>query len=311
MGERDLFVYKADPARGAVWARLFAEKAPQFDFRLWPDVPDPAQVKYLAAWLLPPDMAAYRNLEVLFCVGAGVDQLDLAQVPAALPIVRMVEPGIVQGMVEYVTHAVLGVHRDALDYAAQQRAHAWKPLPVVAPGRRRLGIMGLGVLGAAVLARLHGFGFACAGWSRTARTLDGIEGFAGEAGLDAFLARTDILVCLLPLTADTRGILDARLFAKLPRGAAVVNVGRGPHLVAEDLLAALDSGHLSTAILDVTDPEPLPPSHPFWDHPRIVVTPHIAAETQPQTAVEVVLENLRRHRAGLPLEGTIDRRRGY
>ncbi len=304
-------VYKADEARGKVWARLLAEKAPEIDFRIWPDVGDPADVTHLVAWRLPPDLERYRNLEVLFCVGAGVDQLDLASVPPALPVVRMVEPGIVEGMVEYVTHAVLTLHRDTIAYAGQQRAHRWSPLPVAAPGARRVGVLGLGVLGQAVLAKLATFGFACAGWSRTPRAIAGIECYAGNAALDTFLARTDILVCLLPLTGETRGMLAAPLFAKLPRGAAIVNVGRGPHLVDRDLLAALDAGQLSAAILDVTDPEPLPPEHPFWDHPRVVITPHIASETQPATAVEALLANLRRQREGLPLEGLVDRTRGY
>lgn len=304
-------VYKADAARGAIWGRLLAQKAPEIDFRLWPDVGDPAEVTYLVAWRLPPDMERYRNLEVLFCVGAGIDQLDLASVPPGIPIVRMLEPGIVDGMVEYVTHAVLGLHRDAAAYASRQRAHQWSPLPVATARSRRVGVLGLGVLGQAVLAKLAQFGFSCAGWSRTRHDIAGIDSYAGREELPAFLARTDILICLLPLTADTRGILAAPLFSHLPRGAAIVNVGRGAHLVDRDLAAALDSGQLSAAVLDVTDPEPLPPDHPFWDHARIVLTPHIASETQPSTAVEALLANVRRHREGRPLEGVVDRRRGY
>jgi glyoxylate/hydroxypyruvate reductase A len=141
--------------------------------------------------------------------------------------------------------------------------------------------------------------------------LDGIECHAGEDALPLFLGRTDILVNLLPLTAETRGILSRGLFDALPRGAAVVNLGRGKHLVAGDLIAALDAGQLATAIVDVTDPEPLPPEHPFWTHPRIVVTPHIASETQPETSAGVVIDNIRRHQRGEPLVGLVDRQRGY
>ena len=306
------FLYKSDPVRGEVWARHFAEHAPDVAFRMWPDVGDPAQVRYLAAWTMPADLVkALPNLEVLFCVGAGIDQLDLSQVPDSVPVVRMVEPGLVAGMVEFATLAVLALHRDWLTYAAQQRERKWQALRVARAASRRVGVLGLGVLGQAVLEKLHGFGFPCAGWSRSARRLEGIECHSGEDGLPSFLARTDILVNLLPLTASTRGILSRELFDALPRGAAVVNVGRGGHLEAGDLIAALDSGHLSAAILDVTDPEPLPPDHPFWTHPRIAVTPHIASETQPETSAGVVIDNIRRHQRGEPLVGLVDRRRGY
>lgn len=306
------FLYKSDPLRGAEWARLFAEQAPEIDFRIWPEVGEPAAVRYLAAWEPPENLAAaFPNVEVVFSVGAGVDQFDFARIPAEVPVVRMIESGLVAGMVEYATLAVLAAHRDWLDYAALQRAQRWNPIPVRTAATRRVGVLGLGVLGRAVLEKLHGFGFHCAGWSRSAHVLPGVECHAGETGLDAFLARTDILVCLLPLTPATRGILCRALFERLPRGAVLINVGRGGHLIEQDLLDALDEGRLSAAFLDVFDSEPLAPGHPFWGHPRIMVTPHIASMTQPETAVEAVLENLRRHRAGLPLTGVVDRRRGY
>ena len=171
--------------------------------------------------------------------------------------------------------------------------------------------MGLGVLGQAVLAQLARFGFALSGWSRSPHRIDGVECHAGMEALPDFLAGCDILVCLLPLTAQTRGILDRRLFAALPRGAGIVNVGRGPHLVADDLIAALESGHVSAAMLAVAEPEPLPQDHPFWNHPRIWLTPHVASMTQPETAVEALIANLRWHARGEALVGLVDRRRGY
>jgi len=305
-------LYKADPERGKQWAQLFAQKAPEIGFRLWPDTGDPATVRYLAAWQPPEDPArTLPNLEVIFSVGAGIDQFDLSGVPEHVAVVRMIEPGIVEGMVEYVTQAVLTIHRDLFDYALQQQQRVWRALPVRAAASRRVGVLGLGMLGSAVLERLRLFGFACAGWSRSPRTLPGVDCYAGAEALDAFLARTDILICLLPLTDATRGVLDATLLAKLPQGASFINVGRGPQLDQQALLDALDSGHLRNAILDVADPEPLPPSHPFWMHPRVRLTPHIASATRPETAVDVVLENIRRHRAGLPMLGLIDRTRGY
>jgi glyoxylate/hydroxypyruvate reductase A len=176
---------------------------------------------------------------------------------------------------------------------------------------RRVGILGLGSLSQAVLAKLHGFGFQCAGWSRSQHRVDGVECYAGADQLAPFLARSDMLICLLPLTDDTRGILNRELFAGLPRGAALINCGRGGHLVQQDLLDALASGQLAQAVLDVCEPEPAPPEHPFWDHPRIMLTPHIASMTQPETAVDAVLENLARHAAGLPLNGLVERTLGY
>ncbi|EIN01338.1 2-hydroxyacid dehydrogenase [Paraburkholderia hospita] len=306
------FLYKADPARGEQWARLFAQKAPEIEFRLWPDIGDPASIRYLAAWQPPEDLArTLPNLEVVFSVGAGIDQFDLSAVPAHVPVVRMIEPGIIEGMVEYVTQAVLTIHRDLFDYALQQVAREWREMPVCAAASRRVGVLGLGVLGTAVLERLRLFGFPCAGWSRNPRTLDGIDCYAGTEALTAFLARTDVLVCLLPLTEATRGLLDAKLFAALPSGASLVNVGRGPQLNQDDLLTALASGQLRNAVLDVTDPEPLPVTHALWGHPRVRITPHIASATRPDTAFDVVLDNIRRHSAGEPLLGEIDRSRGY
>jgi glyoxylate/hydroxypyruvate reductase len=304
-------LYKSDPLRGEVWARRFAEFAPDIPFRVWPDIGDPAAIRYLVAWQ-PDDLpATLPALEVVFSVGAGVDQLDLTRIPAHLPVVRMIEPGIVEGMVEYVTEAVLAVHRDLFDYALQQQARAWQPMPLRPAASRRIGVLGLGVLGTAVLERLRLFGFACAGWSRSPRQIEGVECFHGDATLDAFLACTDVLICLLPLTDATRGLLNRRVFAALPKGASIVHVGRGPQLVTGDLLDALEHGQIHSAVIDVTDPEPLPPDHPLWSQPRVRITPHIASATCPVTAADAVLDNLRRHRAGERMVGEIDRARGY
>lgn len=308
---RPIFLYKADPVRGAEWAECFERKAPALEFRQWPLDAEAERVRYLAAWEPPQDLARFPRLELVFSVGAGIDRFDFARVPPHLPVLRMVEPGIVDGMVEYATLAVLALHRDWPAYREQQRDRRWEAHRVRTAASRRVGVLGLGMLGRAVLDKLRGFGFPCAGWSRSAHTIDGVDCYAGPDALPAFLARTDILVCLLPLTAATRGILDARLFAALPSGAALVNCGRGGHLVQDDLLAALDDGRLSAAVLDVCDPEPPAPGHPFWHHPRIVLTPHIASMTQPGTAVDAVLDNIRRHRAGLALTGVVERQRGY
>ncbi|CAN7570882.1 glyoxylate/hydroxypyruvate reductase A [Trinickia sp. LjRoot230] len=306
------FLYKADPARGEIWARLFAQRAPELGFRLWPDLGDTADIRYLAAWQPPDDiLGTLPNLEVIFSVGAGVDQFDFGGIPAHIPVVRMVEPGIVEGMVEYVCQGVLSVHRDIFEYGRQQQQACWREIPVRPASSCRVGVLGLGMLGTAVLERLRLFGYACAGWSRSARAIAGVTCYAGAEELDAFLSRTDVLVCLLPLTSATRGLLDAKLLGKLPRGASLIQTGRGAHLQQQDLLRLLDDEHLRYALLDVTDPEPLPADHPLWAHPRVRITPHIASATRPETAVVAVLDNIERYRAGLPMIGQVDRERGY
>jgi glyoxylate/hydroxypyruvate reductase len=305
-------LYRSDAARGRAWAKFFAEQAPDVQFHVWPNHGDLAEVEYLVAWQAPPDLlAALPKLKVLFSSGAGVDHVDFSAIPSHVQIVRMVEPGIINGMVEYVTLSVLALHRDLFDYVDAQATGAWSPVEVPPASARTVGIMGLGVLGQAVLDRLATFGFRLRGWNRSEREIPGVDCYAGPETLQAFLAQCNVLICLLPLTDATRGILDGRLFAALPRGASLINVGRGGHLDQSALLEALDSGELSRAILDVTDPEPLPAGHPFWTHPRILVTPHVASMTQPETAAPVLLENLRRHQRGEPLHGLIDRRRGY
>jgi glyoxylate/hydroxypyruvate reductase A len=306
------FLYKANATRGLEWAHHFAARAPELPFRLWPDIGDPAEVRYLAVWSPPENIAAtFRNLELVFSVGAGVDQFDFSQLPPHVPLIRMLEPGIAEGMVEYVTMAVLALHRDLLHFIAQQRQQIWREIRITAAAKRRVGVMGLGLLGQAVLERLKPFGFPLAGWNRSPRTVEGVTCHAGRETLPDFLAQTDILVCLLPLTDETRGILNTDLFEALPRGAQLVNVGRGGHLVEADLIAALERGLLSSAVLDVAEQEPLPAGHPFWNHPRILLTPHIASMTTPDTAVEFVLETIGRHHRGEALPGRVDRDRGY
>lgn len=305
-------LYRSDAVRGQIWAEIFAAEAPELPFHTWPDTGDTAAVEYLIAWQPPGELLrSLPSLQVLFSIGAGVDQIGLEQVPDEVAIVRMVEPGLVSGMVEFATMAVLALHRNVLDYQRFQRAGTWRPMDVLPAAQRRVGVMGLGVLGQAVLRALAPFGFALRGWSRTLKEVPGVTCYSGSAGLDAFLGGCDILVCLLPLTDATRRILDSQLFRRLPRGASLVSVGRGGHLDQGALLDALDAGQLSAAVLDVCDPEPLPAGHPFWQHPSILLTPHIAGVTRPETAARVVLENIRRHRRGEPLRDVVDRATGY
>jgi glyoxylate/hydroxypyruvate reductase len=296
----------------AKWQTALAALQPDLRFVPWQDA-DPATIDAVLCWL-PPEgwLASLPQLKMVQSLGAGVDHVLLDKAyPADVPLVRLVDPYMTVAMTEYVTFQVLRLHLSEPTYRRQQQAVVWQARPSPRAAERRVGILGLGELGTASAKALAGLGFDVAGWSRSAKTLDGIACFSGDQGFQEFLARTEILVCLLPLTPATEGILSATTFARLPRGASIINVGRGRHLVEADLLAALDSGQLSEAVLDVFPKEPLAADHPFWRHERIVVTPHVAALTNPSTAALVVVENLRRLVQGEAWPDRIDLASGY
>ncbi|MGE0719669.1 MAG: 2-hydroxyacid dehydrogenase [Alphaproteobacteria bacterium] len=307
-----VIVSRAHPSAD-VWAPELRRLMPDIDIRYWPDVGDPAAAEAVLMWQAPDGMfEALPALKAIFATGAGVDAiLRDARVPHRLPLARLVDPSMTAEMSEYIVMQVLRFHRQEPLYARQQRDKVWEVHGQPNPHTRGVGVMGLGELGRDALAKLAPFGFALRGWSRTKRTLPGVECFAGAEGLPAFLARTDILVNLVPLTAETEDMIDAKLLAALPAGAFLVNCARGRHVVDADLLAALDSGHLAGAALDVFREEPLPVDHPFWSHPRVIMTPHSAALTNPATAAPQIVENLRRLSGGMPLLNLVDRARGY
>lgn len=300
----------ADPA---AWTEALQTHLPDLEVRVWPDYGDPGTVAFALVWGdVAGQLGRFPNLEVIFSLGAGVEHLVARpDLPRNIPIVRMVDPALQVGMVEFVLMRVLHYYRRMPEYESQQRQRRWLPLTQKLPDELRVGVMGLGVLGAAVARSLAAFGFDVAGWSRTPRTIDGVACFDGADRLIPFAGRSDIVVCLLPLTPETSGILNTRLFQALPRGACVINAGRGGHLVEDDLIKALDRGDITGATLDVFADEPLAADHPFWTHPKIAVLPHIAAQTHAATAAKAVADNIRRFRNGEDLWHVVDRERGY
>jgi glyoxylate/hydroxypyruvate reductase len=305
------FLFNSDAARGTIFRQVFASELPDLEFYHCSECIDPEKVQYLLTWNVPDDVSRFRNLEVLFSIGAGVDQFKPETIPDHVKLVRMVEDGIIRMMQEYVVLGVLTLHREMVAYRAQQRRGLWQAVVTSQATDRRVGFLGLGMLAQAAIDRLKPFRFPLAAWSRSKKVVDGVTCFHGADQLGSFLQGTDILVCLLPLTEQTSGILNAKLFSLLPAGARLLHVGRGPQLDQSALIEALDSGHLAAAMLDVTDPEPLPEGHPLWSHPKVFITPHIASATQPHTAAQSVIENIRRHRAGQNPIGLVDRTLGY
>ena len=270
----------------------------------------PADVEAILAFKLPPGLCArFPHLRFVACSGAGID--ELGDIPADIPITRSVDPAQARRMAQYVALSVLRWHRERLRYEAQQRDRTWARRVPAAESAWTVGLMGLGVLGTAVAEALHALGYPLRAWTRTPRQHAFVSCFAGREQLDDFLAATRVLVCLLPLTPDTRTLLAAPLFARLPRTAYVINVARGALLDEDDLVAALASGQLAGAALDVYAREPLPADSPLWSDGRILATPHIAAIADPEAAARQVLDNLARARSAAPLRHVVERARGY
>ena len=306
-------LFRSTVDSSARWRSQLTRLTHELDVRVWPEIGDPAEIDYALVWLPETGfLASLPSLKLILSLGAGVDHLlGDPQLPRHIPIVRLVDPHMTDAMSEYVVLQVLRLHRRDLDYRAQQEAGVWRELDQPNAVDRRVGILGLGELGQDAAKKLKALGFDVAGWSRSEKNLTGIASYAGAPGLSQLLSRSEILVCLLPLTTETEGILNSSAFAILPRDAALINAARGAHLVEEDLLTALASGQISAAVLDVFREEPLPADHPFWRHPRVILTPHVAAFTNPTTAAPIILDNIRRFEDGRPLLNRVDLARGY
>ena len=307
----NLLFYSAGE-NGSAWLKALSRSLPEAQIRTWAGAPV-TDIDYAVLWK-PPDelLESLAKTKAVFNLGAGVDGIaHLVALKPRIPLIRLEDAGMIEQMIEYACHAVLRRYREFDVYAEQQRAGIWRPRRRIDKGAFGIGILGLGVLGAAVAAALGRFGFPLYGWSRSRKAIAGVECGAGLAELDAVLTRARVLICLLPLTAETRGMLDRRRLSRLPHDAYLVNLARGDILVEEDLLALLDEGHLAGATLDVFHDEPLPGEHAFWHHPKIVVTPHVSAATLIDESIEQIVAKIRRLEAGLPVTGIVERARGY
>lgn len=300
-----LFLSKAE--RAAVWTEVFAEAGEAIVVGE-EAVADPATITHLLCWTPPQDLRRYPNLQVVISAGAGVDQMP--PLPEGVELVRTLDPGIEEMVRDWVVMATLMLHRRMPEYLVQAQKGLWKGQKTIHARSARVGLMGMGRIGTLAAETLSTLGFKVSGWSRSGRTVAGVRVF-DVSGIDDFLAQSDILVCLLPLTEETRGILNADLFARLPADAALVHAGRGAQLDMDALRTALDRGTLRAAMLDVTNPEPLPADHWAWHDPRVVITPHVAAETDHRTGALHALSVIRATRENRPLPGRVDQRRGY
>ena len=306
-----LFLSEADPVDE--WRDALLQEIPDLDIRIWPDhVGDPDDIDLALVWRPPPgELKKYRNLRAILSLGAGIDSFMKDTTLPDLPLARMIDPSLTQNMADYVLLATLRHHRQFDMFEREQRSSNWAFALPKGTSDRTVGVMGLGVLGKNAGLALKAQGFDVAGWSRSAKTIDGITTFYGHDQLNAFLSQTEILICLLPLTAETRGVLNAGLFSQLPKGAYVINAARGEHLISDDLIQALNSGQLAGATLDVFDREPLPETDPLWRHERILITPHVASYCLPRTAAAGVAENIRLAMAGKRLNHQVDFDKGY
>lgn len=306
-----LFSSRDDPVE--LWLPALQAELPEVEIRVDPDIGDPAEIDYALTYFAPHGLlASLPNLKLIHSIAAGIDHLIAdPDLPRHLPIVRMVDDNLRNMMSEYAVYAVLHFHRDMQRYRQCQGRADWsRGWPDYTPDTA-VGVLGLGAIGRDVAAKLGVFGFDVHGWSSTAKTIEGVVCHHGPAGLRAMASAVKYLVCVLPLTEQTQGIIDAALIRAMPAGGVIVSIGRGGHVVDDDLLAALSDDHLAGAFLDVFNEEPLPPSHPYWRHAKVVMTPHIAGELVPRSCAAEVARNIRRFEAGEPLPTRLDLDKGY
>ena len=307
----ETLLIKSDLDRSDGWINAF--RGFDIDTVDWQEFTDKDDIYYALVWQPSPGfLGQFPNLKIIFSVGAGIDHLKGENIlPADVPVVRMVEEGLTAGMVEYIIYQALRFHRNMPQYEQDKRDRHWGEVVQTPTCDRTVGILGIGVLGQAAAEYLLALGFNVIGWSRTEKTIPGVKSYFGDDQLDAMLSASEILVCLLPNTVRTQGILNANNLGKLPRGTYLINAGRGACQVEADIIAALDEGQLAGAALDVFEIEPLPKTSPVWEHPKIYFTPHVASMTIPASSATYVYSNIKRFRNNLPLTHVADMKLGY
>lgn len=308
-----ILLHRAD-GKTEPWIKDFAKYLPEADIEIWHAGEKNQACDYAVVWSPPEAMLPeLAQVKAIFVTGAGVDALLKFNdaLPSHIPIIRLEDAGMALQMAEYVTHSVLRYFRRLDEYEVQARAGQWLPLPQHPKEDFAVGVLGMGVLGTRVLEALAPFGFPLRGWSRTEKSMTGVQCFHGAEGLDTFLRGSRVLVCMLPLTPDTNNLINRTNMGKLPQGSYLINVARGAHVAEPDLLALIKSGHIAAATLDVFRNEPLPAQHPFWQEPRITITPHISALTLRRESVQQIAEKIRKTAKGETVAGVVDRNQGY
>jgi glyoxylate/hydroxypyruvate reductase A len=308
-----ILLHRAD-GKTEPWIKDFTKFLPEAEFEIWHAGETSQPCDYAVVWSPPEAMLPeLAQVKAIFNTGAGVDALLRFgdAIPREVPIIRLGDAGMAVQMAEYVTYSVLRYFRRFDEYEAQARAGLWAPLPQHTKGDFPIGVLGMGVLGTRVLEALAPFGFPLRGWSRSEKRMPGVQCYHGSDGLDTFLRGSRVLVCMLPLTPETSNLVDRTNMGKLPAGAFIINVARGAHLAEPDLLSLIKSGHIAAATLDVFRNEPLPAQHPFWQEPRITITPHISALTLRRESVQQIAEKIRKLEKGEPVADIVDRNQGY
>ncbi|MES2049548.1 MAG: glyoxylate/hydroxypyruvate reductase A [Pseudomonadota bacterium] len=306
-------IFHSAGANPELWQNALQQAMPDANMRVWHEG-DTAPADYALVWKPPAEMLRGRtDLKAIFNLGAGVDAiLQLADaLPAGVPVVRLDDAGMGVQMAEFVAHAVLRYFRRLDDYAMQNREQVWRPLTPYEKKDFSIGVLGLGVLGNRIIDALRDFDFPINGWSRTQKNIDGVNCYAGQDGLDHFLRASRVLVVILPLTTETENLLGRARLAQLPKGAYLINVARGAHIIEADLLELIQQGHIAGATLDVFREEPLPLAHPFWQEPRISITPHISALTMRDESARQIAAKIQALQNGQAIAGLVDPSRGY
>ncbi|WP_138431677.1 2-hydroxyacid dehydrogenase [Fodinibius saliphilus] len=297
----------------SAWKDAIHKVDPNLDVEIWPQIDNPKRVQFAVCWNQPKHVLDnYPNLKAVSSLGAGVDHLlEDDFLPADVNICRVVSSSLIQQMKEYVLGTVISIQRNFVHYIRQKDQQQWQAHTHPLASDLAIGIMGLGKLGKPVAQQLSELGYQVNGWSRSPKTIENISTFAGRDEFSAFLQKTQILVCLLPLTDETNGILDLETLKQLQSPSWIINVARGEHLVDEDLIYALDTDIIKGAWLDVFSEEPLPDRHAFWNRSNIMITPHIASITQPSEVADQIVENYKRALSGMELNYEVDRQKGY